>query len=97
MICIKKRLVYNVNFDVRSKQELTCSVGLKQVGVSVDPHPGAVLAVSDPNGGCIVHIHTVIDHLRRETMGLQGELRRTVETADDGQCVGLRHIDDGSD
>jgi hypothetical protein len=63
----------------------------------MDVHVGAVLAVSDPNGGCIVHIHTVIDHLRRETMGLQGELRRTVETADDGQCVGLRHIDDGSD
>jgi hypothetical protein len=63
----------------------------------IDVNVGAVLAVSDPNGGCIVHTHTAIDHLRRETMGLQGELRRTVETADDGQCLGLRHIDDGSD
>jgi hypothetical protein len=58
-----------------------------------------ILGESDPNGGGIVRIHTVIDHLRRETMGLQGELQCTVETADDDQCLGpqVRHIDDGSD
>jgi hypothetical protein len=63
----------------------------------VDVHVGALLAVLEQDGDCTHFTHTVIDDLRRETVGLQDELRRTVETADDGQCLGLRDIDDGSD
>ena len=68
------------------------NIGLRDLlTIQKHGHVGALLAVSDPDGGVTHLLWTDMEDPWRKRMGLQGELERTVETADDHAPQALSH------